>query len=55
MLNEADTRVKLIYPMLHQAGWIEDKIIRERFITPSKILNILEEVQDLLNKRGEEA
>ena len=39
MLNEADTRVKLIDPMLHKAGWTEDKIIRERVITPGRILD----------------
>ena len=39
MLNEADTRVKLIDPMLHKAEWTEDKIIRERVITPGRILD----------------
>lgn len=39
MLNEADTRVKLIDPKLHQAGWTENKIIREKLITPGRILD----------------
>lgn len=39
MLNEADTRVKLIDPKLHQVGWVEDKIVRERIITPGRILD----------------
>jgi len=28
-LNEADTRAKLIDPLLHQKGWTEDLISRE--------------------------
>lgn len=28
-LNEADTRAKLIDPVLHQKGWTEDLISRE--------------------------
>ena len=29
MLNEADTRAKLIDPAIHQRGWSEDMICRE--------------------------
>ena len=28
-LNESDTRAKLIDPVLHKKGWIEDLIVRE--------------------------
>ena len=31
MLNEADTRAKLIDPRLHGAGWGEDRIVREHY------------------------
>ncbi|MFQ5812988.1 MAG: DEAD/DEAH box helicase family protein, partial [Anaerolineae bacterium] len=34
MLNEADTRAKLIDPQLHQSGWTEDAIQREYYLTP---------------------
>ena len=36
MLNEADTRAKLIDPKLKEAGWIEDNIEREKHINMSK-------------------
>ena len=39
MLNEADTRAKLIDPKLHKSGWNEEKIHRERAITPGKLLD----------------
>jgi len=39
MMNEADTRVKLIDPKLHDASWTEDNILRDRSITPGRILN----------------
>ena len=39
MLNEADTRAKLIDPKLHKAGWTEDKIIRDRYITPGRLID----------------
>ena len=39
MLSEADTRVKLIDPMLHACGWTEDMIIREKPITRGRIIN----------------
>jgi type I restriction enzyme R subunit len=32
MLNEADTRAKLIDPLLHAAGWSEDRIRREHYL-----------------------
>ena len=35
MLNEADTRAKLIDPKLHQSGWTEDAIQREYYLTPT--------------------
>jgi len=34
MLNEADTRAKLIDPKLHLSGWTEDAIQREYYLTP---------------------
>jgi type I restriction enzyme R subunit len=39
MLNEADTRVKLIDPMLHTCGWKEEQILREKPITAGRILD----------------
>jgi type I restriction enzyme R subunit len=39
MLNEADTRAKLIDPKLHQCGWSEEKIVRNKTITPGRILD----------------
>jgi type I restriction enzyme R subunit len=39
MLNEADTRVKLIDPKLHECGWDEDKILRDKPITPGRIVD----------------
>jgi type I site-specific restriction endonuclease len=33
MLNEAETRVKLIDPLLHACGWLEEAIEREKPIT----------------------
>jgi len=37
MLNEADTRAKLIDPQLHKAGWKEEFILRDRYITKGEI------------------
>lgn len=37
MLNEADTKAKLIDPKLRGSGWSEDVILRDRFITSGKI------------------
>nr|MDO8080349.1 DEAD/DEAH box helicase family protein [Candidatus Freyarchaeota archaeon] len=39
MLSEADTRSKLIDPKLLEAGWKEDKITRERNITPGRLID----------------
>jgi len=39
MLNEADTRAKLIDPKLHSAGWREENIQRDVYITLGKIIN----------------
>jgi type I restriction enzyme R subunit len=39
MLNEADTRAKLIDPKLKEAGWTEDNIEREKPVTKGKIIN----------------
>ena len=38
MLNEADTRAKLIDPKLHQAGWDEPRIAREYYFTEGRIV-----------------
>jgi len=38
MLNEADTRAKLIDPWLHRCGWKEEYIKREQ-ITPGRIID----------------
>lgn len=37
MLNEADTKAKLIDPKLHQVGWSEDLISREYYLTDGRI------------------
>lgn len=34
ILNEPDTRAKLIDPKLHKSGWTEDAIQREYYLTP---------------------
>ena len=39
MLNEADTRAKLIDPKLHEVSWIEDKIVRGKYITPGRLID----------------
>lgn len=39
MLNEAETRAKLIDPKLHESGWSEDLIRRELKITEGKIID----------------
>lgn len=39
MLNEADTRVKLVDPKLHEAGWKEEMIERGRHISPGRIID----------------
>jgi len=39
MLNEADTRVKLIDPKLHESGWQEEFILRDRPTTPGRTLD----------------
>jgi type I restriction enzyme R subunit len=39
MLNEPDTRAKLIDPKLHASGWIEDKITRDKYITPGRLID----------------
>jgi type I restriction enzyme R subunit len=38
-MNEADTRAKLIDPKLHESGWNEDRINRDRFITPGRLID----------------
>ncbi len=43
MLNESDTRAKLIDPKLHKAGWQEEKIRREIYITQGQIYLVGEE------------
>lgn len=37
MLNEADTKAKLIDPKLHKAGWTENLISREYYLTDGRI------------------
>lgn len=39
MLNEAETRAKLIDPKLHESGWSEDLIQRELKITEGGIID----------------
>ena len=39
MLNEAETRAKLIDPKLHESGWSEDLIQRELKITEGRIVD----------------
>ncbi len=39
MLNEAETRAKLIDPALHKSGWSEDLIRRELKITEGRIID----------------
>jgi len=39
MLNEADTRIKLIDPKLHASGWREEFIVREKVITPGRLID----------------
>jgi len=39
MLSEADTRVKLIDPKLHESGWKEEMIRRGSHITPGRIVD----------------
>ncbi len=43
MLNEADTRAKLIDPKLHKAGWKEDFITREYYFTKGRIYLIADQ------------
>ncbi len=38
MLNEADTRAKLIDPRLHLEGWDEGRIVREYYFTEGRIV-----------------
>ena len=39
MLNEADTRAKLIEPKLQRSGWMEKMIVRDKAITKGMIIN----------------
>jgi len=39
MMNEADTRAKLIDPVLHKSGWSEERIARDIPITPGRIID----------------
>jgi len=39
MLNEADTRAKLIDPKLHEGNWREELILRDRPITPGRLID----------------
>jgi len=39
MLNETDTRAKLVDPKLKANGWTEERIRRDVYITPGMIVN----------------
>jgi len=52
MLNEADTRVKLIDPKLHEAGWEEDKIVRDKYITPGRLIDENGKIKKYQNIHG---
>jgi type I site-specific restriction endonuclease len=39
MLNEADTRAKLIDPKLQRSGWMEKMIVRDKAIAKGMIIN----------------
>jgi len=41
--NEADTRAKLIDPLLRESRWSEDRIEREKYYTPGRIFTIGDE------------
>ena len=45
MLNEADTRAKIIDPKLREAGWLEDFISREFYFTEGKIYFVGDETK----------
>lgn len=45
MLNESDTRAKLVDPKLHTAGWQEERISRERYITAGRIYLVGEQTK----------
>ena len=49
MLNEADTRAKLIDPRLHQDGWLEE-IVAGLLEKQVQITAILEELRQMLNE-----
>jgi type I restriction enzyme R subunit len=38
-MNEADTRAKLIDPKLHECGWQEENLHRDRLITPGRLID----------------
>ena len=37
MLNEADTRAKLINPKLYESCWAEERVVRDRTIASSRL------------------
>ena len=39
MLNEEETRAQLVDPKLHESGWRDNMIERDRFITKGMIIN----------------
>jgi len=45
MLNESDTRAKLVDPQLHRTGWQEEKISRERYITDGRVYLVGEQTK----------
>jgi type I restriction enzyme R subunit len=53
MLNEADTRAKLIDPKLHEAGWEEEHIQREHYFTKGRIFLIGDEYKRKQPKKAD--
>ena len=49
MLNEADTRAKLIDPKLHTAGWKEENIQRDVYIRLSKVIDVNDKKTEKVN------
>jgi len=45
MLNESDTRAKLVDPQLHRTGWHGEKISRGRYITDGRIYLVGEQTK----------
>jgi type I restriction enzyme R subunit len=39
MLNEADTRAKLVDPKLHESSWAQEGIVKDRTIAPDRLVD----------------